>query len=86
MWFSWISAGTLSSQVRHPIWGEYAASLMQQGVSRPKVRITLSQGVKLSDVNGKVPLHFQEATYLNKAPITYLFAVLSPWECHTCGI
>eukprot|EP00878_Enallax_costatus_P033145 GHUV01036535.1.p1 GENE.GHUV01036535.1~~GHUV01036535.1.p1 ORF type:complete len:508 (+),score=89.61 GHUV01036535.1:521-2044(+) len=28
--------GTLSSQVRHPIWGEYAGSLLQQGVSRPK--------------------------------------------------
>jgi len=32
------SSGTLSAQVRHPIWGEYASSLMQQGVSRPKVR------------------------------------------------
>eukprot|EP00879_Flechtneria_rotunda_P020115 GHRR01021155.1.p1 GENE.GHRR01021155.1~~GHRR01021155.1.p1 ORF type:complete len:503 (+),score=166.27 GHRR01021155.1:71-1579(+) len=28
--------GTLSSQTRHPIWGEYAAALLSQGVSRPK--------------------------------------------------
>lgn len=33
-----LPAGTLSAQVRHPIWGEYAASLLQQGACRPKVR------------------------------------------------
>ncbi|KAF6259333.1 DNA topoisomerase [Scenedesmus sp. NREL 46B-D3] len=28
--------GALSSQARHPIWGQYAASLLSQGVSKPK--------------------------------------------------
>jgi hypothetical protein len=32
-----LAAGALSSQARHPIWGEYASSLLSQGVSRPKV-------------------------------------------------
>lgn len=30
--------GPLSAQAQHPIWGQYASSLLQQGVSRPKVR------------------------------------------------
>lgn len=28
--------GTLSSQARHPIWGEYASSLLAQGMTKPK--------------------------------------------------
>lgn len=43
-----VPAGTLSAQVRHPVWGEYAASLLEQGACRPKVR----QGVAVLVVFG----------------------------------